>query len=76
MLAEHEVAKAVAELEAALDAALAPVVLVANETGLGIVPENALARRFRDEAGRLNQRLAARADRVIFMVAGLPMEIK
>ena len=63
-------------LEAALDAALAPVVLVANETGLGIVPENALARRFRDEAGRLNQRLAARADRVIFMVAGLPMEIK
>lgn len=76
MLAEHEVAKAVGDLEAALDAALAPVVLVANETGLGIVPENALARRFRDEAGRLNQRLAARADRVIFMVAGLPMEIK
>ena len=73
MLAEHEVGEAVGDLEAALDAALAPVVLVANETGLGIVPENALARRFRDEAGRLDQRLAARADRVIFMVAGLPM---
>ncbi|MBV9137153.1 MAG: bifunctional adenosylcobinamide kinase/adenosylcobinamide-phosphate guanylyltransferase, partial [Hyphomicrobiales bacterium] len=51
-------------------------VLVANEVGLGIVPENALARRFRDEAGRLNQRLAARATRVILMVAGLPMQVK
>ena len=40
------------------------------------MPENALARRFRDEAGRLNQRLAARADRVLFMVAGLKIEVK
>ena len=44
--------------------------------GLGIVPENALARRFRDEAGRLNQRVAARADSVAFLVAGLPMRVK
>ena len=65
-----------AGLEAALEAAVAPIVLVANEVGLGIVPENALARRFRDEAGRLNQRLAARATQVIFMVAGLPMRVK
>jgi adenosylcobinamide kinase/adenosylcobinamide-phosphate guanylyltransferase len=43
---------------------------------LGIVPDNALARRFRDAAGVLHQRLAAKADRVVFMVAGLPLEVK
>ena len=65
--------------EAALDAALgrtAPTVLVSNEVGLGIVPDNALARRFRDRAGQLHQRLAARADRVVFTVAGLPLFVK
>jgi adenosyl cobinamide kinase/adenosyl cobinamide phosphate guanylyltransferase len=51
-------------------------VLVSNEVGLGIVPDNALARRFRDAAGVLHQRLAAKADRVVFMVAGLPLEVK
>jgi adenosyl cobinamide kinase/adenosyl cobinamide phosphate guanylyltransferase len=76
MLGDHDIGNAVAGLEAALDAACAPIVLVANEVGLGIVPENALARRFRDEAGRLNQRLAARADRVLLMVAGLRLEVK
>jgi len=50
--------------------------VVSNEVGLGIVPDNALARRFRDEAGRLNQLTAAVASRVIFMVAGLPMKVK
>jgi adenosylcobinamide kinase/adenosylcobinamide-phosphate guanylyltransferase len=63
-------------LLAALDARRAPTVIVSNEVGLGIVPDNALARAFRDEAGRLHQRLAARADRVVFMVAGLPMVVK
>jgi adenosylcobinamide kinase/adenosylcobinamide-phosphate guanylyltransferase len=76
MLGGHDTEASLAQLEAALDAARAPVVLVANEVGLGIVPENALARRFRDEAGRLNQRLAARADRVLLMVAGLPLQVK
>ncbi len=52
------------------------IVLVANEVGLGIVPENALARRFRDEAGRLNQRVAAACERVTFVAAGLPLVLK
>ena len=76
MLGEHDVARATAGLESALAARAAPTVLVGNEVGLGIVPDNALARRFRDEAGRLHQRLAAKADRVLFMVAGLPMRVK
>jgi adenosylcobinamide kinase/adenosylcobinamide-phosphate guanylyltransferase len=76
MLAEADREAAFTALEAALDAAAHPVVLVSNEVGLGIVPDNALARAFRDEAGRLNQRLARRADRVLFMVAGLPMVVK
>jgi len=53
-----------------------PVLLVANEVGLGIVPENALARAFRDHAGRLNQAVAAMADSVVLMVAGIPMAVK
>jgi adenosylcobinamide kinase/adenosylcobinamide-phosphate guanylyltransferase len=52
------------------------IILVANEVGLGIVPENALARRFRDEAGRLNQRVAVACERVTFVAAGLPLALK
>jgi adenosylcobinamide kinase/adenosylcobinamide-phosphate guanylyltransferase len=52
------------------------VVLVGNEVGLGIVPENGMAREFRDHAGRLHQQIAARADRVVLMVAGLPLLVK
>lgn len=52
------------------------VVIVANEVGLGIVPDNALARAFRDEAGRANQALAEAADEVLFIAAGLPMTLK
>ena len=51
-------------------------VLVGNEVGLGIVPDNALARRFRDAAGVLHQRVAGIADHVVLMVAGLPLRVK
>ncbi|SIQ85904.1 bifunctional adenosylcobinamide kinase/adenosylcobinamide-phosphate guanylyltransferase [Bosea sp. TND4EK4] len=76
ILAERDTAAAGAALLAACERACAPLVLVSNEVGLGIVPDNALARRFRDEAGRLHQALAARASSVVFMVAGLPMQVK
>ncbi|MER2492918.1 bifunctional adenosylcobinamide kinase/adenosylcobinamide-phosphate guanylyltransferase [Catenovulum sediminis] len=52
------------------------VILVANEVGLGIIPDNALSRQFVDEVGRLNQRLAQIAHHSVFMVAGLPMNLK
>jgi adenosylcobinamide kinase/adenosylcobinamide-phosphate guanylyltransferase len=71
-----DVSVATTALDTALDARDAPTVLVANEVGLGIVPDNALARDFRDHAGLLNQRMAARADSVLFLVAGLPMRVK
>ncbi|MEE8189215.1 MAG: bifunctional adenosylcobinamide kinase/adenosylcobinamide-phosphate guanylyltransferase [Kiloniellales bacterium] len=53
-----------------------PVVFVSNEVGQGIVPDNAAARTFVDRAGRLHQDLGAVADRVVFMTAGLPAELK
>jgi adenosylcobinamide kinase / adenosylcobinamide-phosphate guanylyltransferase len=76
MLAEADLETEIAHLEAALSGRPAAVVLVSNEVGLGIVPDNELARRFRDLQGRLNQRMAARADRVVLMVAGLPVVVK
>ncbi len=66
----------VLDLLATLPALPGHCVLVANEVGLGIMPVNALARRFADEAGLLHQKLAALCDRVVFMVAGLPMTVK
>jgi adenosylcobinamide kinase/adenosylcobinamide-phosphate guanylyltransferase len=63
-------------LLATLEESGVPLVLVANEVGQGIVPDNALARAFRDHAGRLNQRIAGLAERVVMMVAGLPMTVK
>jgi adenosylcobinamide kinase/adenosylcobinamide-phosphate guanylyltransferase len=76
LLADADIEAETARLEAALAAAEMPVVLVANEVGSGIVPDHPLGRRFRDLQGLLNQRIAARADRVILMVAGLPLAVK
>ena len=59
-----------------LGGATGEVVLVSNEVGMGIVPENALARSFRDEAGVMHQRIGAIAGRVIFVAAGLPLILK
>ncbi|SMC82535.1 adenosylcobinamide kinase /adenosylcobinamide-phosphate guanylyltransferase [Desulfocicer vacuolatum DSM 3385] len=63
-------------LTTVLQKSACPVIMVSNEVGSGIVPENALARKFRDMAGFVNQRVAAASDRVILVVAGIPMEIK
>jgi adenosylcobinamide kinase/adenosylcobinamide-phosphate guanylyltransferase len=76
VLADADVASDTRELEWALDRRAGPVVLVSNEVGSGIVPDNALARRFRDLQGQLNQSIAARADRVVLLVAGLPLIVK
>ena len=76
MLADAEINAEIGRLEEALTATVAPVVLVANEVGSGIVPDHVLGRKFRDLQGLLNQRIAARADRVVLMVAGLPLALK
>ena len=66
----------IAALKETLSKRTGPTVLVSNEVGLGIVPDNALARRFRDLQGTLNQDLAAQATRVVMMVAGVPVPVK
>ena len=76
MLAGRDIATETQGLLAALAARRGETVLVANEVGLGIVPEHRLGRDFRDAAGLLHQLVAAEASRVLFMVAGLPMVVK
>ena len=72
----HDWPQAIAELAATLKRQQSPVVLVTNEVGLGIVPDNVLARTYRDAAGHMNQTIAGIADEVEFVVAGLPMKLK
>jgi adenosylcobinamide kinase/adenosylcobinamide-phosphate guanylyltransferase len=76
MLAEMDVAAAAKTLLTAAGEFEGSLWLVSNEVGFGIVPDNALARRFRDEAGRLHQALAQVADAVTLVVAGLPLRMK
>jgi adenosylcobinamide kinase/adenosylcobinamide-phosphate guanylyltransferase len=76
MLGDRAIEPETTALRATLTRMKNPIWLVSNEVGLGIVPENALARRFRDAAGRLHQQLAAQADHVVLMVAGLPVMVK
>jgi adenosylcobinamide kinase/adenosylcobinamide-phosphate guanylyltransferase len=76
MLAGRAVGPEADRLLAALVGAPGPIMLVSNEVGSGIVPDNKLARDFRDAQGRLNAQVAALADRVVLVVAGLPLDIK
>ncbi len=76
MMAERNIATETAGLVAMLPNLAGPVVFVSNEVGLGIVPENRMAREFRDHAGFLHQAVAAVADEVYFMAAGLPLKMK
>ena len=73
---ERDLVRETRMLSDALAKAEAPVILVSNEVGLSIAPDNPLARRFRDEQGRLNQAVAAVADHVEFVTAGLPLVLK
>jgi adenosylcobinamide kinase/adenosylcobinamide-phosphate guanylyltransferase len=76
LLVDADIEQETGTLVGTLAARTAPTIAVSNEVGLGIVPDNALARRFRDAAGTANQMLAARADRVDFIAAGLPLRLK
>ena len=76
LLAERDLDAERQALVAALAEAPGPVVLVSNEVGMGIVPENALARRFRDEAGWVNQAVAKQADKAVLVASGLPVILK
>lgn len=76
MEAGSDVEAATVDLCGALHAPVAPVVLVSNEVGLGLVPETPLGRAFRDHQGRVNQAVAAACRRVVFVAAGLPLILK
>jgi adenosylcobinamide kinase/adenosylcobinamide-phosphate guanylyltransferase len=76
MLTGRDLVAETQRLIAALRNADRPIVIVSNEVGFGIVPDNALARKFRDAQGRLNMQVAAIADRAVLIAAGLPLTLK
>ncbi|MFE9083905.1 bifunctional adenosylcobinamide kinase/adenosylcobinamide-phosphate guanylyltransferase [Brevundimonas sp. NPDC003935] len=76
MLADRDVAAAIDDLALALSSCPAAVWVVSNEVGWSLVPDNALGRRFRDEAGRLNQRIASIADNACLIVAGMKLDLQ
>ena len=73
---QAQIDQAVTLLEKSLESCKCPLLMVSNEVGAGIVPENTIARQFRDLAGFVNQRMAKIADRVVMTVAGIDVEIK
>jgi len=76
MLADHNIEQEQHYLCRTIEATPASILLISNETGMGVVPDHPLGRRFRDAQGRLNQRLAAICHRVDLIVAGLPLRLK
>nr|WP_249218952.1 bifunctional adenosylcobinamide kinase/adenosylcobinamide-phosphate guanylyltransferase [Loktanella sp. SALINAS62] len=76
LLAGRDTDAACADLLAAVATVPGPLVIISNEVGMGIVPDNALSRRFRSAQGRLNRDLAASADTVVAVMAGLPLALK
>ena len=76
LLGDLEIAPAVEELSRTLTESPAEIIVISNEVGQGVVPDNPLARRFRDEAGWMHQKMAAAAGRAVMVVAGLPVVLK
>jgi len=76
LLGEHDLDKAKSQLFTSLKNHKGPIIIVTNEVGQGVVPDNALARKFRQQQGELNQQLAVLADLVVLVTAGLPLALK
>jgi adenosylcobinamide kinase/adenosylcobinamide-phosphate guanylyltransferase len=76
MFAQRDIPAEIAAIRSAITALPGRIILVSNEVGLGIVPDNALARQFRDVAGDINQAVAQIVDRAVIIVSGLPIHLK